>query len=204
MEYVPVDPQKSGLVWSVVNNRLVGGLTNIIGIGDIKADKFIKMRDGKIKPTPQFWKIMEDPKTPFDIIFPTEHYFGKMYRDPVSFGLPRKPDLIENIDGVGEYLVIGCLVDRNLRDLNEYTFLKDRNGEIIEDNNLYLNFTIEDDTGTIMCTINRWKFEELGGRAIAEQGKIGYNYYLVKGKIRNQWRKIEVEAIVDLEEYKSV
>lgn len=204
LEYVPVDPQKSGLTWSVVNGRLVGGLTNIIGIGDIKADKFIKMREGKIKPTPQFWKIMEDPKTPYDIIFPTDHYFGHLFKDPISYGLPRKPDLIENIDGLGDFLIVGTIVDRNLRDLNEYTFLKDRNGEVIEDNNLYLNFTVEDDTGTIMCTINRWKFEELGGRVIAEQAKIGYNTYLIKGKIRNQWRKIDVEQIFDLEDYRNV
>jgi DNA polymerase III alpha subunit len=200
IEYDPVNTQRSGLTWSVIDNRLVGGLTNIVGIGDIKADKFIKMRDGKLKPTPQFWKIMEDPKTPYDIIFPCRHHWGKLYQDPKSYGLSRKPDLIESIDGLGDYLIVGCLVDRNLRDLNEYTFLKDRNGEIIEDNHLYLNFTVEDDTGTIMCTINRWKFEELGGRTIAEQGKVGESWYLIKGKIKNQWRKIEVEAIFDLTE----
>ena len=200
IEYDPVNPQRSGLNWSVIDNRLVGGLTNIVGIGDIKADKFVKMREGKIKPTPQFWKIMEDPKTPFDIIFPCRHHWGRLYQDPKSYGLSRKPDLIESIDSLGDYLIVGCLVDRNLRDLNEYTFLKDRNGEIIEDNNLYLNFTVEDDTGTIMCTINRWKFEELGGRTIAEQGKVGESWYLIKGKIKNQWRKIEVEAIFNLTE----
>ena len=112
IEYDPVNPQRSGLNWSVIDNRLVGGLTNIVGIGDIKADKFVKMREGKIKPTPQFWKIMEDPKTPFDIIFPCRHHWGKLYQDPKSYGLSRKPDLIESIDGLGDYLIVGCLVDK--------------------------------------------------------------------------------------------
>jgi len=200
MEYEPVNPQKSGLDWSVIDGKLVGGLKSIDGIGDIKAGKFIKMREGKIKPTPQFWKIMENPKTPFDIIFPCRHHWGILYNDPQSYGLPRKPDLIESIDGIGDYIIVGCLVDRNLRDLNEYTFLKDRGGKIIDENNLYLNFTVEDDTGTIMCKIDRWKFEQLGGRKIAEQGKVGESWYLIKGKIKNQWRKVEVDAIFNLTE----
>ena len=197
-EYVPVNPEKSAIGWSVIDGKIVGGLSNINGIGDIKSEKFIKMRDGKIPATPQFWKIMEDPKTPYDVIFPTEHYWGKLFRDPKSYGLDSPPQTIETVEGIGTYLIVGRLVDRNLRDLNEYTFLKDRDGKIIEENNLYLNFTVEDDTGTIMCKIDRWRFDELGGKKIAEQGKIGYNWYLIKGKIKNSWRKIEVDFIVDL------
>jgi hypothetical protein len=91
-------------------------------------------------------------------------------------------------------------VDRNLRDLNEYTFLKDRDGKIIEENNLYLNLTVEDDTDSIICTINRWKFEELGGKKIAEEGKVGESWYLIKGKLKGSWRKLEVTHIVNLGE----
>lgn len=200
VEYQPVDTRKSGLKWSIIDGKLVGGLTNIKGIGDIKADKFIKMRDGKLKPTPQFWKIMADPQTPFDIVFPTEHYWGKLYRDPISYGLPGKPDLIESIDGEGNYLAIGVLTEKNLRDLNEYEFLKSRGGELVTEKNLYLNFAIEDDTGTIMCKINRWKFDDLGGMNIAENAKVGETWFLVRGAIKGQYRSITVDAIVDLKE----
>lgn len=199
-EYLPVIPEKSAINWSVIDGKLVGGLTNLDGIGAIKSDKFIKMREGKIPSTPQFWKIMSNPTTPYDIIFPTEHYWGKLFKDPKSYGLTEPPQTIETVEGIGDYLIVGCLVDRNLRDLNEYTFLKDRGGEIIEDNHLYINFTVEDDTGSIMCKIDRWKFETLGGRKIAEEGKVGHSWYLIKGKIKNNWRKIEVEAISNLHE----
>lgn len=197
-EYLPVSAEKSGLNWSVIDGKIVGGLNNIVNIGDVKAEKFIKIRSGKLPPTPKFWEIMSNPKTPYDIIFPTEHYWGKLFNNPKAYGLDRAPQTIETVEGIGEYIIVGCLVDRNLRDLNEYTFLKDRNGEVIENNHLYLNFTVEDDTGSIMCKIDRWKFESLGGKKIAEEGKVGHSWYLIRGKIKNNWRKIEVEAISNL------
>ena len=98
-------------------------------------------------------------------------------------------------------MFVGCLVDRNLRDLNEYTFLKDRDGVLIEEDNLYLNMTVEDDTDSIICTINRWRFEELGGKKIAETGKIGEDWFLIKGKVQGSWRKIQIDTIVNLKEH---
>ena len=201
MEYDPVNPEKSGIRWSVVDGKLTGGLTNIKGIGEKRAADFIAMRSGKKKPTPSFWKMLENPETNFDVLFPTKHYWGKLFTDPRSYGLLRPPVEIESIDDPGDYMFVGCLVDRNLRDLNEYTFLKDRDGEIIEDDHLYLNMTVEDDTDSIICTINRWRFEELGGKIIAEQGKVGEDWYLIRGKVQGAWRKINVDSIVNLNEH---
>jgi len=201
LEYVPVYPEKSAAKWSVIDNKLTGGLMNVKGVGEKVAEKFIKMREGKLKPTPSFWKMMENPETSFDILFPTIHYWGKLFTDPKSYGLLRPPVPIETIDGPGEYMFIGCLVDRNLRDLNEYTFLKDRDGVIMEEDNLYLNLTVEDDTDSIICTINRWMFDELGGKKIADSGKIGEDWYLIKGKVQGGWRKILINSIVNLNEH---
>ena len=201
IEYIPVDADVSGVNWSVYDNKLLGGLTNIKGVGPAKAKQIVKARMGKGKLGPALFKLLEsDITTVFDIIFPARHYWGKLYNDPVSYGLDSPPQLIRDVQDTGDYLVIGCLVDRNLRDLNEYTFLKDRDGKIIEENNLYLNLTVEDDTDSIICTINRWKFEELGGKKIAEEGKVGERWYLIKGKLKGSWRKLEVTHIVNLGE----
>ena len=61
--------------------------------------------------------------------------------------------------------------------------------------------TVEDDTDSIICTINRWRFEELGGKVIAEQGKVGEDWYLIRGKVQGAWRKISVDSIVNLNEH---
>ena len=202
-EYVPVDPKISGIQWTAQGGKLIGGLTNIHGIGGKKAEMFIDMREGRRKITPSFWKMLEDPKTDFDVIFPTMHHWGIFWNDPLSTGLvDSKPDLIKDIEQPGRYTFIGCLRDRNLRDLNEYTFLKNRNGELIEENNLYLNLTVEDDTDSIICTINRWRFESLGGKKIAESGKVGEDWYLIEGEVKGSWRKIDVTGIIHLNEWR--
>jgi hypothetical protein len=203
LDYIPVDPRTSDVFWTVHENKLLGGLTNIKGIGEKKAQQFIEMRDGKRKITPSFWKMLEDPKTDFDILFPTRHHWGIFWKDPRSTGLVDcSPCEIKDINEEGSYTFIGCLVDRNLRDLNEYVFLKDRNGEIIEDNHLYLNMTVEDDTDSIICTINRWRFEALRGKEIAEAGKIGEDWFLIEGRVRGSWRKIDIEQIINLNEWR--
>lgn len=201
MEYLPVDTKRSGLVWSVIDGKLVGGLTNIKGVADLKASKFIKMREGSLKPTPQFWKLMESPVTPFDVIFPAEHHWGKLYRDPISYGLPGKPQLIEDVHEEGECLIIGCLVEKNLKDLNEHKFLSARNGEVITENNLYLNLTVEDDTDTIMCKISRWNFNRLDGMKVFEEAKEEETWYLIKGRIKGSYRSIDIDNIVNLNKH---
>jgi len=195
IEYCAVDPDESDVYWSVHDEKLLGGLTNIDGIGAVKAEQ---IQRGNI--TPSLLKKLTDPKTDFDILFPTEHYWGKLYRDPLTYDLPCPPTMIEDINDEGEYWAVGKLIDRNLRDLNEYVFLVKRDGELIEKDNLYLLFTIEDDTDSILCKIDRWDYEEMG-RAIAEQGKVGESWYLIKGHIKKSWRKLEVEAIINLEEW---
>lgn len=204
LQYIPVDAKRSGIWWEAHNNRIVGGLTNIPGVGEKKAQMYIDMREGKRKITPSFWKILEDPKTEFDILFPAEHHWGMFWHDPISTGLVNaKPDYIKDIEKEGEYTFIGVLRDRNLRDLNEYTFLKDRDGEIIEENNLYLNLIVEDDTDSIICTINRWRFEDLNGKKIAEEGKIGEDWFLIQGRVKGSWRKIDIEQIISLNDWKT-
>lgn len=200
MKYEPVDSDKSDIGWSVIDGKLVGGLTNIKGIGKSKAQKIIKAREGKGSITPSLFKALSNPVTDFDIIFPANHYWGHLYSDHSDYSLEEKPMEIVEIDGRGEYVFIGCLVDRNMRDLNEHVFLTKRNGELIEEDNLYLNFKVEDDTDTISCKISRWKYEALG-RKIAESGRIGKDWYLIKGKIKSDWRSVDVSEIVNLNEY---
>lgn len=199
-EYTPVDPDKSVIGWTYHGNKLIGSLTNIKGVGVSKAKQIIAARSGKAKLTPSLYKALMSPKTDFDILFPCKHYWGHLYKDPAKYGLERCPDLIKNVDGRGEYIIIGKLVDRNLRDLNEHIFLSKRNGELVEEDNLYLNFKLEDDTDLISCKIDRYLYKRFG-KKIAESGRVGLDWYLLKGKIKSDWRKIDVIEIINLNEY---
>lgn len=201
--YKPVDPDKSMLGWVADGKTLIGGLTNIKGIGPAKAKQIINARNGKGKLTPSLFKALMQPETELDILFPAEHYFGFLYSDPVSAGLDTRPHFIKDVNGKGEYVIIGKLVDRNLRDLNEQVFLEKRGGERITENRFYLNFKLEDDTDMISCKIGRLQYEAFG-KDIAEKGRIGKDWYLLRGTIKGDWRTIDVSEIVNLNSYYKV
>ena len=208
-EYTPVDPDLSMLGWSYKDEdgqlTLIGGLTNIKGIGPAKAKTIIKARTGAAKLTPSLFKALANPKTELDILFPAEHYFGFLYSDPVSAarGAIAKVHRIRDVDGKGEYVILGKLIDRNLRDLNEQVFLEKRGGERIDKDRFYLNFKLEDDTDMVSCKIGRRQYEALG-REIAETGRVGKDWYLLRGIIKGDWRTLEVSEIINLNQYYKV
>lgn len=202
-DYVPVDPDRSGLGWSVDGRQLLGGLMNIKGIGEAKAKQILNARSGKGALTPSLYKALMNPKTELDVLFPAKHYFGFLYSDPISAGLDTVPTLIKDVDGKGTYVIIGKLVDRNLRDLNEQVFLEKRGGERVTEHQFYLNFKIEDDTDMIGCKIDRYKYQRLG-KEIAETGRVGKDWYLIRGTIKGDWRTLDVIEIMNLNKYYKV
>jgi hypothetical protein len=120
--------------------------------------------------------------------------FGDYYENPKRYNiLTGSVSYIKSINENGEYIFIGKMKERNLRDLNEYGNLVKRGGRKIEGNNLFLNLTFEDDTDMIIATIDRFKYLRFG-KLILEQSKIG-DYFLIKGDIRNNWRKIFITNI---------
>ena len=200
IDYIPVDPDFSDVNWSIHNGKLLGGLINLKGIGVSKANTIIKARCGKAKMTPSLFKVLSNPVTAFDHLYPIKEKYGMLFNDPKSHGLYTKPTLIRDVDEPGRYIVIGKLINRNQRDLNEYNTRMKRGGDYIDENNLYMNIIIEDDTDSIMCSIDRWNFDRLKGREIAEEAKIGDTWYLVMGRIKGTWRGIAVDEIVNLKE----
>jgi DNA polymerase III alpha subunit len=200
IEYVPVDPDISNVGWSTDGEKIIGGLSNIIGIGPEKAKQVLNMRRGKGKLTPSLYKHLTNPKTPYDILFPAKHYWGEMYEKPEKYGIMR-PMYIKDVDGAGNFIFIGRLLDRNPRNLNEQVFLERRGGERIETFQNYLNFTVEDDTDLISCTISRYDYDRLG-HDITENGRVGIDWYLIKGSIENEkWRRIKCDEIVNLNKH---
>lgn len=197
LEYIPVDPILSEINWTVKNGKMIGGFVNIHGIGIKKAQGIIKRRKSGKEQTPSISKKLASPETPFDILSPCKYHWGDIYNNPREYGLDIAPINITEIQGDGSYLFIGCLVDRNLRDLNEYQSVVKRGGKIIKDHTLFLNLTLEDDSDSIICTIDRYSYEEKG-KIIAESGKINSDWFLVKGVIKGGWRKVNIKEIINL------
>jgi DNA polymerase III alpha subunit len=192
-KYKPVDPEKSGLHWSVVDGVLLGGLTNIKGVGEKKAIDILRRRDDKRPLLPGQRKLLSDPRTPYDDIFEGDRRFGDIYRHPKLHGVTSGPvTRIADIGDPGDYVFLGRIKEKNLRDLNEYGNVVKRGGRIVKRNPIFLNLVLEDDSGSIIVRINRWIYKKWG-LPLIEKGRIG-DWFMWKGDIRaDGWRMVQIQ-----------
>jgi DNA polymerase III alpha subunit len=193
-QYTPVDSDKSDVTWSVVDGKLLGGLTNVKGIGEKKALDILARRRAGQKLLPGQAKLLMFPKTPFDDLFEAERRFGDMYANPKKYKVTSGPIIkINEIgDEVGDYVFIARMRERNQRDLNEYQSLVKRGGRVIHRNNLFLNLVLEDDTGTIIARVGRYDYQKWG-KPLIEAGQTDTDWYLWKGRITDpKWRVVNI------------
>lgn len=198
-EFEPFDAELSEENWTVKDGKLIGGLLNIKGIGPKTAEKMIEARANGDAFSPSQAKKLITGETPFDDIFGAERRWGDMYLNPEKYKVTSgKIWHCEDINEPGEYVFIGKLTQINQRDLNEYQSLVKRGGRRINRYNLFLNLVVEDDTGSIIVQIDRYKYPQLG-KPIVERGRIG-DWFLFKGRINDNWRIVRISKLRWLED----
>lgn len=182
VEIIPFDDDLSGVKWEIKDGKVVGPLTNIKGIGIAGARKIVKCRETDKMPPKGLLKKLIHQDNEFSVLFPCQEYWGDFFDDPDYYKLPRRPTLIKKVLTKGEYIIIGRLIKRNVRDLNEESNVRKRGGEVFETDTYLLNINVEDDTDSIICRISRHKFKEMGV-PIIKYGREGTDWYLIKGNI---------------------
>lgn len=184
--YIPVDPDTSDIKWTVQDGVLVGGLTNIKGIAESKAKTIIRNRKtGKVNPD-GILRLLVNPETPFDILFPCEEFWSDYYENPQAYGLNEPVSYICDIQEKDNYTFIGQLIDKKVKDLNTEEQIAKRNGEVYDENTVCLNLTFRDDTDEIQCRIPRGKFDEFAHEIIERDDYKDHDevhWYIVKGTI---------------------
>ena len=190
-----VDPYKSNVKWEIIDGVLLGGLTNIKGIGSAKALDLIKMRKGAKKTTPAMLKHFKNPKTPFDILYPAQHHWGQMYRNPREFGL-NSIDYIKDVETARDYAIIGKMIHVDDVDVNDVQSIAKRGGEVLDGPNMKVHVRLEDDTGVIMCIVNRFVYQQLSQEFLRE--KIGDTWFCVIGKVMSGAKILFVKEVANL------
>jgi hypothetical protein len=171
LTYKPFDKFKSKANWSVQDNELIGGLIGIKGIGPKMAEDIENRRNLSQPLTPRQETLLNTGTTPYDDIFECERRFGHIKKDPKAHNIGSAITDIQDLDGdnPGTFVFFGKLKEKNLRDMNEAVNLAKRGGRRVDRNNLWLNVTAEDDTGAIICTVDRFKYQKMG-KPIVEDG----------------------------------
>lgn len=182
IKYVPFHKDISKEKWTVYNDKLYGGLTTIDGIGSKGAQNIIKCRESGKELTPGLQKLLNIGKTPFKYLYPASTLYGEYYKKSSPYG---KATTIEKVDKQGkEYVIIGMLTKKTIKDLNEKSFVVKRQGEVLDGPTAFLNFVLEDDTGQINVSISRYDFEDLH-EIVTEESIINEDWFVVFGKLGN-------------------
>jgi DNA polymerase III alpha subunit len=192
LNYIPVDPQHSDLNWTLHDGKLLGGLLNVKGIGEKSARHILNCRINNITMPPGMMKKLENPQTPYDHLWPVTDQFRDVYENPRAHNIKSIPlQFCNDVQETGEethHIVIGRLVRKSIRDLNEESSVLKRGGKILKENTMKMTFLIEDDTGMLLCSINRFKYKEMG-KPIIESVSPG-EYLVVRGKLLPGYARI--------------
>jgi len=196
-KYKDFDINLSEINWSIKKGVLIGGLTNIKGIGPKKAADIMARRAAGKQLTEATIKKLTEAETPFayNKVFEARVRFKHILEDPAKYKIQSKIwslcDITSEMEG--EFVFLGKLVKKNLRDLNEPIHVAKRGGEYLSGQTLYLICTVEDNTSSIYVAVNQRDYMELG-KPIIETGRIG-DWYLWKGYLRRGFRKIYVQRV---------
>lgn len=192
-QYTPFDPELSKANWSVQKGKLVGGMIGVKGIGAKTAQSIMKRREEGKDPTPAQMRKFENAETPWDMIFECKERWGHILENPAEHGINSKLTQLNEItqESDGTFVCIAKITEKNLRDHNELVNLNKRGGRRIEGQSLFLNLTIEDDTDSMICTVDRFKYMQYG-KPIIEGGKAG-DWYIFKGYNRRGFRKLYIQ-----------
>lgn len=194
VSYRALDPDRSMEDWTVQDGTLLGGLTGVPGIGQRKALEIINRRTNGLALTEGLANLLKRESV-FANIFPVRSRFKDIYEHPERAKLSNPSALTEImfINPPAEVYIIGKLLKKNLRDLNEERFLVKRGGVRFTDRTKMLVMHLSDDSGRIIGIIGRDDYERLGAE-IVEKGIAGDTYLMVRGWV-NEARFLSIKAV---------
>ena len=201
--YVAVDKNQSTDRWSVgyrENKKvLVGPLSNVKGVGPKMVNSILGARARNERIPERAQKLLNDPKTPIDSLFPIRDAFRRIMPDPAARNISTPPTRIADIEltGIDYTVVVFCTFsDINPRDENEAIHVAKRGYEIKDGMTSSLNLQMKDDSGIIFGKIDRWKYPKIG-KEIVDRGAPGKSLYAVKGRVRGggTFRMISIDFV---------
>ena len=197
VEYKHIDKDVSVQNWSVVNGLLYGGFKTIHGIGHVMANKIVKARENGTANPKGVQAKLDAGVSEFKYLYPAQQIYGDYYDDYKSHGLNNPLTKIKDLNYEGCFTIIGCLRIKKLKDANEAAQIAKRDGKYEVGQTTWLNITLEDDTGVIMCQIKKADYNRIG-RRIAIEGKENKNWYMVYGNKVGDFNLVFVKNIMNI------
>jgi DNA polymerase III alpha subunit len=208
-QFVAFDPAVSGLTWSIIEGKLYGGFDSVRGIGEKTAQKFVAARDAD----PEHWleKLTEAQRerilngvTPWASLTHFGDTYGELYENPEAWRRSYAPagfrGPVHHIKDIpekkGNYAFLGRIVKVRKRDTNDESRKAKRGGKEYKTDTFFINLDVEDDTGTVGCTINRFKAEQF--KWLLSQDLENRDFFIRGNIIADGRRWVFVDNLVEL------
>lgn len=212
---IPFDAERSGVNWRIEDGALIGGFLNVKGIGLKTAEKIVALRDEtgpswKAKVGPGVLKKIEDPENwAWADVGRLQRKLRPLYENPDAFITKNTPAgvagpasrICEIPTGRGSYLICGVLKKKTLRDSNDPERVAKRGGSKNAGPQNFLNLILDDGTGEIGCTVNRFKYSDMGATIWHDKESEG-KLFLVRGTcINDSGRWLMVDRVVEVSDF---
>ncbi len=197
-QYIPFDFEKSEANWAVKEGKLYGGMLQLRGCGEKTAKEISIRRKAGLPLTKRQETLLRTAKSEFLDPFPAETLWGDHYAHPERhFRSVRKLSRIGELDDKdpnARVVILGQLMKKDLRSLNETKYLAKRGGKRVPDADAnMLQLYLADDTGRMLCIIRPHLYAALGKR-IVEEALLG-SWFAVAGRVPRDIKMLRVEAI---------
>lgn len=194
VEYVAFDPDLSERSWAAVDGRLIGGYTNLVGIGPVKASYYVNKRSTDGLTAADRAKLARH-KVKHSELRPAHALWGELYRNPDAHNVhgPIKEfaDLEDDENGV----VICRLVRAERRDENE-TVRANKRGYLKEGQTLFLDmFVVDDSVSKPVVARLRPRMWRTHGEPLVDGAVAGEDWFLVRGRWLAQFSMMIVQKI---------
>jgi DNA polymerase III alpha subunit len=191
VRYIPFDADKSDIDWRVVGGSLIGGFRNLVGLGPVKAARYVSAKPLTEKNRAALSKM----KLKYSDLAPAHTLWGEIYARPEDYNINGPVKEFADLQDFEEAVVICNLVRQERRDENE-TVRVHRRGHKKEGQTLFLDAFVVDDSVSkpVVMRFKAWQWEGIGQK-MADRAVPKKDWFVVRGKWLAQFSMFTVIRI---------
>lgn len=195
VSYVPFDADLSAQSWVAANGKLIGGYTNLVGIGPIKAQYYVARREaGELTDTDR--EKLAARVSKFAELNPAHQLWGHIYDDPGAYNINGRVDQFgEFANDRASAVIVGQFIRADRRDENEAVRMN-RRGKTWNGQSLFLDtFMVDDSVSKPIRVRLRPRMWFTHGERLADRAVPKQDWFLIRGKWLAQFQMLIVHKI---------
>jgi hypothetical protein len=194
IRYEPFDPDRSGREWAVADGKLLGGYTNLVGIGAVKAAYYVNKRDTVGLDDADRAKILKH-KIKHSDLNPAHTLWADIYANPENHNIRGSVREFAQLADNDDAAVIARLIRLERRDENETVRVARRGNKQWRGPSLFLDTFVVDDSvsSPIRARVGIRHWNRIG-ETMADKAVPG-DWFLIRGKYLAQFAMLQVDKI---------